>query len=126
MIYDDSTFPTECVICKSELQEHGARCLDTTVNGLRYPCPRCDAFRISFADDALLRDELTDDEARKAVSHHVRTLRRRPGDPAPLLTIEMMRQMRDRGLPDPDQQVDNLIVLLGQRTRPGHACAVTD
>src|SRR6266849_2147335 len=126
MIYDESTFPTQCVICKSELQEHGSRCLDTTVNGLRYPCLRCDTFRISFANDALLHEELTDDEGRTTVSHHVRRLLRRQSDPPPLLTIDMIRQMQDRGLPDPDQQADNLILLLGRRTRPGHVFTVTD
>jgi len=77
MIYDESTFPTNCVICTSDLREHGSQCLDTTVNGLCYLCPCCDDFRISAADEALLHEELDDEEARRGVSHHVRRLQRR-------------------------------------------------
>src|SRR5436309_112261 len=111
MVFDESRFPQHCAICKTALAGHGSHLLSPD-GSLRFPCRRCRDYRLSAEDEARLPDELTDDAARRAVSHHVNRLAR-DKEPAPLLTIDLIRECANRGFPSAVQQADNLIRFLG-------------
>jgi uncharacterized protein (TIGR02391 family) len=122
-LFDESHFPRHCAICKTALADHGSHLLNPD-GTLRFPCGRCRDYRLSPDDEPQLPEELTDDAARFAVSHHVNRLPREE-DPAPRLTIEVIRKMRDDGLPGPSQQADNLIRFVGDQTHIGHTVDVS-
>lgn len=120
MPYDESHFPRSCPICNTALPAHGSQFADTINRIIDFPCAVCGDFRISWKDEQLVPAEFgQDEEAALVLSHRIRGLER-PGAAPPFLTLDMLRRMREEGLPDPDQQADNLVLWLGKKSRPGH------
>lgn len=109
----------ECLVCLTELNDGGP---DRDYDD----CPRCGKFRLSRTVRSSLPTRLMDEPNKRAVLSH--TLRKMQADSdRPFLSWEVAKRITDNEmLPTPQEQEDNLILLLGDRIpEPGAYVRIT-
>lgn len=117
---DTSLPPPKCVVCDKPVSDQPLWRPDPAQKIALFPCFQCGEFRIPWVDQSFLPAEFEDDaEKRLVASYHIRKLTRTPGEPPPLITVALVRRMLEDGLPDPAEQVSNLVLWLGESTRNG-------
>jgi hypothetical protein len=105
-----------CVVCASRLNDGPFPPGDHGRELIYYPCPRCGDFRISWEANDDIGDALRSHPERRAIlSHGIRRMRRATGNKPPVILNEVARRILERGLPTATEQVDNLLLWLGEQ-----------
>src|SRR5262245_51059540 len=99
---------------------------ESSTSRRRYQCPRCgDYFLSSQADEAIV-DIARTRQARAVLSYAIRRMPRPSKGPPTLWSEDVERLVRETKLPDPLEQLDNLVVWLGENTESGTYVEVDD
>jgi hypothetical protein len=122
---DTSLPPPNCIVCDNPVRDKPLWLPDPAQKIASYPCPQCGDFRLRWIDQSYMPAELENDpEKRLIASHHIRKITRTPGEPPPLITVEIVRRMLEQGLPKPAEQAANVILWIGDSTRNGQSMDV--
>jgi len=109
-----------CPVCKSKLNEAGRL---TTGDFKQFDCPNCGRYELTGTDIQMVRNGVTESpDFGPCLAHKIRRMQRNKEWPrVPSDIIDRMRKdERERKLPDPAEQADNLILWLGETQRyPG-------
>src|SRR5262245_27893824 len=105
-----------CVVCESRLNHGPFPPGDHRRELMYYPCPRCGDFRISWEANDDIGDLLRSHPERRAIlSHGIRRLHRTTGNKPPVILNAVARHILEQKLPTPGEQVDNLVIWLGEQ-----------